>query len=618
MLERAAPECGARYQPDGSVRWRVWAPRAKKVELILLDGERRRHIDMTAEERGFFTNTQPDIKEGQRYAYRLSGGPERPDPQSFWQPEGIHRPSAVLQPNRFKWSDQAWQGVERCKLVIYELHVGSFTPEGTFDAVIPRLESLRDLGITAIEIMPVAQFPGTRNWGYDGVHLFAPQNSYGGPRGLQRLVDACHGAGLAVLLDVVYNHLGPEGNYLNEFGPYFTDRYHTPWGQAPNFDSAGCDPAREFVLDNVRMWIRDYHMDGLRLDAVHAISDMSAHHILQDIKSAADEAAEGRRVHVIAESSLNDVRILRSVEKGGFALDAQWNDDFHHMVHSYLTGERQGYYRDFGDAEDFPKLFERAFVLDGRYSAFRDRRHGAPIGDLSGDRFAVSIQNHDQVGNRARGDRLSTLIGPPAQRLAASMMLLSPYVPLLFMGEEYGERQPFLYFCSFLSPDLAQKVREGRRREFAGFAWQGELPDPQSEETFAASRLTWSWPAGSVHAGLRRMYGDLLAARRNWPALADFEHRWARLEEGRLQLLRATSTSGGGALRVEFNLTDHVQLLPPTGPGEALLFCSEAKEYAGAREQTSSMKLLPFECMAYGPADWLSARSADFPVQRRD
>jgi maltooligosyltrehalose trehalohydrolase len=603
MVERGAPECGARFQADESVRWRVWAPRAQKVQLVLLDGERRRQIDMTAEERCFFTCAVQGISEGQRDAYRLNGGQERPDPQSFWQPEGVHRPSAVLQPGRFVWSDHAWQGVERRELIIYEVHVGTFTPEGTFDAIIPRLESLRELGVTAIEIMPVAQFPGTRNWGYDGVHLFAPQNSYGGPHGLQRLVDACHQAGLAVLLDVVYNHLGPEGNYVNEFGPYFADRYHTPWGEAPNFDGAGCDSVREFVLDNVRWWIGDYHMDGLRLDAVHSIYDKGARHILQHIKEAADAATSGRRVHVIAESSLNDVRILQLKEKGGYGLDAQWDDDFHHIVHSHLTGERQGYYVDFSAVEDFSKVFEEAFILDGRYSVFRDRRHGAPAGALSGDRFVVSIQNHDQVGNRAQGDRLSTLISPPAQRLAASMVLLSPYVPLLFMGEEYGERNPFLYFCSFLSPELAQKVREGRRREFAEFAWKGEVPDPQSERTFAASRLTWSWPAGSVHAGLRQMYRDLLTARRQWPPLADFEHRSARLCGGRLQLIRGAS-SAGRVLRIEFNLMDKRQPLEPARPEETMLFSSEAKQYAGARDDTSSMELLPFECMAFGPADW--------------
>jgi maltooligosyltrehalose trehalohydrolase len=499
--------------------------------------------------------------------------------------------------------------VAREDLVFYEVHVGTFTPQGTFEAVIPRLESLRDLGITAVELMPVAQFPGTRGWGYDGVHLYAPQNSYGGPHGLQRLVDACHRAGLAVFLDVVYNHLGPEGNYLHDFGPYFTDRHRTPWGPALNYDGAGCDPVREFVLDNVRLWIGAYHLDGLRLDAIHAIYDMSPRHILREIKEAADAAAarQGRRVHVIAESNLNDVRILQPPERGGDGLDAQWSDDFHHAVHSHLTGERQGYYVDFGKACDFAKLFERTFILDGVYSLFRERRHGAPAGDLPGDSFVIAIQNHDQVGNRARGDRLSTLVSRPAQRLAASLMLLAPHLPLLFMGEEYAEAQPFLFFCSFLDGRLIANVREGRRREFAAFAWQGEVPDPQAESSFNQSRLTWSWPDGTHQAGVRRLYRDLLRARRRWPALKNYQQRSARLVGSALELIRGgAAPEPGVTLRISFNLTAEAQPLPPFSVNqEAVLFSSEAKPYGGQREDVGGPgALLPFECLVFGPPTW--------------
>jgi maltooligosyltrehalose trehalohydrolase len=594
----------------------VWAPRARQVDLVLIDGEARRFLPMIAEEGGgYFCHTEAKVQEGQRYAYRLDGGPERPDPAALWQPDGVHRPSAVLFPERFTWSDGAWQGLPREDLVFYEMHVGTFTPEGTFETIIARLEVLRDLGITAIELMPVAQFPGTRNWGYDGVHLYAPQNSYGGPRGLQRLVDACHGAGLAIFLDVVYNHLGPEGNYLHEFGPYFSDRYHTAWGAAFNYDAAGSDAVRAFVLDNVRLWIRDYHLDGLRLDAVHAIYDSSPRHILREIKEAADAAAAplGRRVHVVAESNLNDVRLLQPPERGGYGLDAQWNDDFHHVVHSHLTGDRQGYYADFGRVADFPKLLQQTFVLDGVYSGFRDRRHGAPVGDLSGegDRFVICIQNHDQVGNRARGDRLSTLIGPPAQRLAASLMLFAPHLPLLFMGEEYGEENPFLFFCSFLDANLIAKVQEGRRREFAAFAWQGEVPDPQAESSFAASRLTWSWPAGTHHAGLRCLYRDLLGARRSWPALKDYRRRAAQLFSGDdclvLSLIRGgTAFQAGVTLLILFNLSDRPAALPyEANPQEGLLFSSEAKQYGGERNlRDSPRNLLPYECLVFGPASW--------------
>jgi maltooligosyltrehalose trehalohydrolase len=608
MEQRETRRCGALGRADGSVCWRVWAPRANRVELVLIDGGRRRPIPMRGEE-GYFSHTEPEVAEGQRYAYRLNNGPERPDPASLWQPDGVHAPSAVVRPERFAWNDHSWRGVSRQDLVIYELHTGTFTPEGTFDAIIPRLASVRELGVTAIELMPVAQFPGARNWGYDGTSFYAVQNSYGGPHGLRRLVDACHAAGLAIFLDVVYNHAGPEGNYLQEFGPYFADRYRTFWGPAFNYDSAGCDAVRDFVLDNVRLWIEDYHLDGLRLDAVHCIFDFSPHHILRAIQETADEAGRRRgvSVHVIAESDLNDVRLLLPPERGGYDLAAQWSDDFHHAVHAYLTGERQGYYGDFGQAVALPRVLQRPFLYDGVYSSFRQRRHGASTAGLPGDRFVVSIQNHDQVGNRARGDRLDRLVRPPARRLAASLLLLSPYLPLLFMGEEYGEEQPFQFFCSFGDGKLIRNVREGRRREFTAFAWQGEVPDPQDEATFRASRLTWSWPAGSSHAGLRQLYADLLAARRQWPALRDFTDRTARLlpdhgGSALLEMIRGDrGAEPGQTLHAYFNLTD--QPRPGTGArGRGkVLFCSEARRYGGSRENTESVaELLPFECVVFG------------------
>jgi maltooligosyltrehalose trehalohydrolase len=581
------------------------------VELVLVD-DGRRAFPMQAEPRGFFQQALPDIPEGQRYAYRLDGGPERPDPASLSQPEGVHGPSAVVRPERFAWTDGGWKGLPLADLVFYELHVGTFTPEGTFDAVIPRLDALRELGVTALELMPVGQFPGTRDWGYDGVFPYAVQDSYGGARGLQRLVDACHARGLAVFLDVVYNHLGPEGNYLNEFGPYFTDRYHTPWGSAVNYDGAGSDPVRAYVLDNVRLWVEEFHADGLRLDAVHAIFDSSPRHILRAVKEAADDAARrvGRAVTVIAESDLNDVRLLLPPQRGGYGLDGQWSDDFHHAVHAYLTGERHGYYQDFGPAEDLAKVLVEPFLVAGVYSPHRDRTHGAPSEGLPGDRFVVSVQNHDQVGNRARGDRLAALLPPPARRLAACLVLLSPHPPLLFMGEEYGEDNPFPFFCSFGDAALAQAVREGRRREFAAFAWQGEVPDPQAEGTFAAARLSWSWPEGTPRAGLRRLYADLLAARRQWPALGDFRDRTARLLSGAegclvLELVRGgPAVEPGKTVQVYFNLTDRRQP-PPRVEGAEQLFTSEAERYAGARrEGARAGELLPFECVAFGPRGW--------------
>jgi maltooligosyltrehalose trehalohydrolase len=603
MANEEMRRCGVVSRPDGSVRWRVWAPRAKQVELVLIDGERRRAVPMRREERGFFQHVEANGAEGQRYAYRLDGGPERPDPCSLSQPDGVHAASAVVRPERFAWTDQNWKGVRREDLVFYELHVGAFTEQGTFEAVIGRLNELRELGVTAVEVMPVAQFPGGRNWGYDGVLLYAAQNSYGGPYGLQKLVDACHAAGLAIFLDVVYNHLGPEGNYLAEYGPYFTDHHKTPWGLAVNFDGAGSDPVRDFVVNNARMWLEEFHFDGLRLDAVHAIFDLGARHILRDVEEVAEgvQRRSGRTIHIIAESDLNDPRLLYPHQRGGYGLDGQWSDDFHHAVHAYFTGERGGYYLDFGRRAQIARVLERPFLYAWNYSPHRDRKHGAPPEGLSGDRFVVCLQNHDQVGNRARGDRLATLLNDPAkQRLASSLLLLSPYLPLLFMGEEYGEDRPFPFFCSFGDAPLIEAVREGRKREFAELVGQGTVPDPQAEETLASARLSWSWPEGTPRAGLRRLYQDLLAVRREWPALRDFDKRAARLlpdaESGPiLELVR-------GEMQSFFNLGDQPHPLPG---GEQILFRSESARYGGRRTDGHSIEgLLPFECVVFGPAGW--------------
>ncbi len=599
--------CGAWSETEGAIHWRVWAPRAERVELVLFNGSQRRAQPMQREEHGFFHGTLPDVPEGQRYAYRLNNGPERPDPCSLWQPDGVHNPSAVVRPERFCWTDQNWQGVPREDLVFYELHTGTFTPEGTFEAIIPRLPALRELGVTAVELMPVAQFPGPRNWGYDGVHLYAAQNSYGGPYGLQKLVDACHAAGLAIFLDVVYNHLGPEGNYLGEFGPYFTDRYRTSWGPALNYDGHGSDAVRDFILDNVRLWIEDFHFDGLRLDAVHAIFDSRPRHLLRDIKETADAAGAGRRVHIIAESLVNDVRMVRAAERGGHGLDAEWNEDFHHALHAFLTGERHGKYSDFGELRSLIRMLEHTFHLDGGiYSAYRGRHWGAADEGLPGDCFVIGVQNHDHVGNRPRGDRLAALVDPPKQRLAACLMLLSPYLPLLFMGEEYGEDNPFPFFCSFHNRNLIENVRQGRRRDY-GFAAGAVMLDPQAEATFAAARLSWSWPEGSHRAGLRRLYADLLSARRRWPALRDFSRRTARLlpdeqTPALLHLVRGAANE----LHAYFNLTQQAQPLPSAfGEGRVVLFSSEAACYHGSREPGVLLEQLrPYECIVLGSAGW--------------
>ena len=471
---------------------------------------------------GVWRGEAADVGAGSDYWYRVNDEADRPDPVSRSRPEGVHGPSRILDPREFEWSDSGWTGLAVRDLIIYELHVGSFTPEGTFDAIIPRLEPLRELGITAIELMPVAQFPGPRNWGYDGVSLYAPQSSYGGPAGLRRLVNAAHRAGLALILDVVYNHLGPEGNYLRDFGPYFIDRYRTLWGEGWNLDGPESDEVRRYLLDNALYWITEFRLDGLRLDAADTIVDQSALHLLEELTAVVHRQAAllGRRVSVIAESAANDPRFVRAPDLGGYGLDAQWSDDFHHAVHVALTREQNGYFADFGGVAPVAKALADRFVNDGRYSVSRRRRHGRPAVDVPAERFVICVQNHDQVGNRARGERLSALVPSEAVRLAAAILLLSPYVPLLFMGEEYGETHPFLYFVSHSDPKLVEAVREGRRREFAAFGWSGDIPDPQAESTFEASRLDWDAARCAPHAQLRALYRDLLGLRRTVPALS--------------------------------------------------------------------------------------------------
>ncbi|MCW5893068.1 MAG: malto-oligosyltrehalose trehalohydrolase [bacterium] len=509
---------GAQVVPGG-VRFAVWAPRAGAVSVRVV-APAATEVPLTRAPDGVFAGTVAGLAAGADYVYVVDGR-ALPDPASRHQPAGVQGPSRVVDPARFAWTDAGWRGLRMPDVVLYELHVGTFGEAGTFDGVVAHLDALRDLGVTAIELMPIGAFPGERNWGYDGVHWFAPQASYGGPEGLCRLVDAAHARGLGVVLDVVYNHVGPEGNVLPAFGPYFTDRYATPWGDAVNFDGADGAGVRRHVLENVRSWIRDFHLDGLRLDAVHAIVDASPRHILEEIAAAAhvEGAAQGRAVVVIAESDLNDPRLVATIEADGYGLDAQWSDDFHHAVHALLTGERNGYYADFGAAADLAKALRDRFVYDGRHSAFRRRVHGAPATHVPADRFVVAIQNHDQIGNRARGERLATLLPPAARRVATALLLLSPYVPLLFMGEEWGAQEPFLYFTSHADPALARAVCEGRRREFADFAWAGTVPDPQDPATFAASRLDRRRAASSEGAAALALHRDLLALRRAEPAL---------------------------------------------------------------------------------------------------
>ncbi len=558
--------------------FRVWAPAAESVELAI----RGQNLPMHPAGDGWWSVEDADAAPGDRYGFRLDGGEPLPDPRSPSQPDGVHGLSEVVDHAAFAWSDGGWHGAPLAEAVVYEMHVGTFTEAGTFDAAVERLADLAGLGVTAVELMPVAEFPGDRGWGYDGVDLYAPHHAYGGPDGLKRFVDAAHAHGLAVVMDVVYNHLGPDGNHLPRFGPYFTDRYRTPWGDAPNFDGPDSGPVRQFVVDNALMWLRDYHCDGLRLDAVHAIVDISAVHILEELGAAvrALEAATGRTLCVIAESDLNDPRLVRATEAGGYGMDAQWSDDFHHALHAALTDEHTGYYADFGGLGDVARALRHVFVNDGRYSRFRRRRHGRPAAGLPGTRFLGYLQDHDQVGNRAAGERSSALMSQGRLRIGAALVLTAPFVPMLFMGEEWGASSPFQYFTDHRDPELAAAVSRGRRSEFAAFGWrEDDVPDPQDPATFARSRLDWSEREREPHRSLLAWHRALIALRRTHPALND-----ARMENVEV---RADDSAGWlvlrrGAVAVLCTISERGARIPlGRGTRRVLLASHEGIDVAG-------------------------------------
>lgn len=552
--------------------FRVWAPAAERV-AVEIDG---RSWPLAQTGGGWWEADVSSAGPGTDYGFLINGeGPALPDPRSLWQPHGVHGLSRVLDHSAFAWTDAAWCAPGCAPAlkdaVLYELHVGTFTPQGTFAAAADRLEYLKTLGVTHVELMPVASFPGARGWGYDGVDLFAPQEAYGGPQGLKHFVNAAHAHGLAVLLDVVYNHLGPAGNYLARFGPYFTASHHTPWGDAVNFEDAGSHEVRRFFIDNAKMWLRDYHFDGLRLDAVHAYMDRSAIHFMEQLAAEvrALEAETGRAFIVIAESDLNDPRVVTGRERGGYALDAQWSDDFHHALVALLTGERSGYYADFGSMADLAKALREVFVYDGRYSAYRDRLHGRPVQGLPAWRFLGYAQNHDQVGNRARGERLNALTTPGRVKIAAALALMSPFVPLIFQGEEWAASSPFLFFTDH-EKELGRLVSEGRKKEFAAFGWKPEdIPDPQDEATFARSRLNWDEIAEPEHAGMLGWYRELIALRRSAPDLADAASSVKFSEEGQWLLLRR------GRFLVGFSVAARTVSLTIPQTAEVLLRSSE-------------------------------------------
>jgi maltooligosyltrehalose trehalohydrolase len=546
--------------------FRVWATLPKNIELQI----NGRIFPMVRGENNWWTAEVSSAKPGDDYGFILDGDGPFPDPRSPSQPNGVHKLSRLVDQNNFQWTDEQFQAPPLASAIIYELHVGTFTPQGTFLSTIEKLNHLISLGVTHVELMPVVEFSGNHGWGYDGVDLFAPHHALGAPDDLKKLVDACHARGLTVILDVVYNHLGPSGNYLAKFAPYFTKKFASPWGEGINFDGADSDEVRRFFCDNALMWLRDYHFDGLRLDAVHGIVDTSATHILEQLKIEVENlsAQLGRNLVLIPESDLNDPRLLWPREHGGFQLDAQWSDDFHHALHTVLTGEKTGYYSDFGKLENLAKAFQKAFVYDGKFSAHRRRVHGRPIGNLSGHRFLGYLQNHDQIGNRAMGERSAQLMTLGKLKIGAALVLTSPFIPLLFQGEEWGASTPFFYFTDYQEPELANAVREGRCKEFAAFGWKPEdTADPQALKTFEKSKLNWPEISHAPHAEILDWHKKLIQLRRDEADLSDGRldcvkirydefARWLVMERGDISVVsNFASHSQSIPLRVEKHKT---------------------------------------------------------------
>jgi malto-oligosyltrehalose trehalohydrolase len=553
--------------------FRVWAPDAGRVELqTALPGEAPAVRPMRpAAAPGWWEADAPDAPAGTDYGYRVDGGEPLADPRAPRQPFGSNGLSRSYDHSTFGWTDPGWRGGPLRGAVIYEMHLGTFTPEGTFDAAIERLDHVRDLGVGVIELMPVASFPGAHGWGYDGIHLWAVHEPYGGPDGLKRFVDACHARRLAVLLDVVYNHVGI-GNHLNAFGPYFTEAHVTPWGPAVNLDQPGSDEVRDFLIGNALMWLRDFHVDGLRLDAVHAFEDHRALHVLEEL--AVEVQALGARLNrdlvLIAESDLNDPRLVTSQEAGGYGLSGQWSDDFHHAVHAAITGERQGYYCDFGSMRALVKTLTRVFFHDGTWSAFRGRSHGRPVDLLRTPafRFLGYLQDHDQIGNRAMGDRISAHLPASLVKVGAGLVLTAPFTPMLFMGEEWAATTPWQYFTDHTDPALAAAVAEGRRAEFAEHGWgPADVPDPQDEATFLRSKLDWSELDKPAHQEILAWYTEVIALRRAWPELTDprLDRFRADYDERARWLVVAR-----GRLWIAVNLSSEAQTLPLDRSGRGL------------------------------------------------
>jgi maltooligosyltrehalose trehalohydrolase len=587
----------------GNAEVSLWAPAAQRVALALPD--KGRELPMALHDRGWWRVRTGELHPGDRYQFVLDDDKTLPDPASLKQPAGVHGASEAVDLGMLPADETGWKGIALRDYIIYEIHTGTFSATGDFDGILRQLGFLQDLGITAIELMPVAAFPGSRNWGYDGVCPFAVHTGYGGPEGLAKLVGAAHRHGIAVILDCVYNHLGPEGNYFGAFGPYFTDKYKTPWGSAVNFDDAGCDAVREYFIANALMWLRDFGVDALRLDAVHAIKDFSVKHILQELREAVDEleSQTGRRYHLIVENDLNDPRFIRNRASGGFAMDGQWVDEFHHALRVSGGQERTGYYSDFNGIEHLAKSYRDAYVYDGQYSPHRDRHFGAPAREAAAEQFVVFSQNHDQIGNRMLGERSSTLISLELQKVFAAAVLLSPFIPLLFMGEEWSEPAPFQYFISHSDPQLIEAVRNGRAAEFKDFQTNGTAPDPQDEQTFLQCRLNWHLPALEPHATMLRYYKKLIRLRKTHPALQGGREGVQAEADPSTGVLRLQRRAAGSNLYCVLNFSQSPATVPAP-PGASLLLNSAAAIWggeapAGNTADTSHFIVQPESCLIY-------------------
>lgn len=575
---------GVNFTEKGNATVTVWAPKAEQVAIVF-SGKK---LELQKQELGYWQLQTTEIAPGTKYKFVLNGNTELPDPASLSEPEGVHGSSQAIDITHFAWTDQQWKNIPLHQYIFYELHTGTFTPEGSFAGIEQKLDYLKELGVNAIELMPVAQFPGNRNWGYDGVYPFAVQDSYGGAKGLQHLVNTCHQKGIAVILDVVYNHLGPEGNYLGAYGPYFTNKYYTPWGNAINFDDAWCDGVRHYFIENALMWFRDFHVDALRLDAVHAIKDFSPTHILREIKQQVNRLMKetGRTHYLIVELDLNDTRYINPLEEQGYGMDAQWIDEFHHALRVAAGGERTGYYSDFTGIEHLAKAYQDTYVYDGQYSPHRHKKFGIKAEKNEGHQFVVFSQNHDQVGNRPLGERTSQLVSFEMQKLLAGAVLVSPYLPMLFMGEEWAEPHPFLYFVSHTDPALAEAVRKGRKEEFAAFHGRGEAPDPVAEEIFLQSKLQWHLLETEPHQTLWQYYRELIQLRKQTPALRALKRKQIKAEadsEQQTLLLHRWHEDNQAVCLLNFSKEVQTLILPDNEARWYKAFDSAAPKWKGLK-----------------------------------